>query len=87
MPPVIFVERDLLVCSVGGGLMIFPQHGSRRRNTRLLLDGGGAVVRADGEDRDRPVLGDEMSRLRRRKEEGFWLRREVVMAMNCHSWP
>ena len=86
MPPVIFVERDLLLCSVGSevdGSCL----GSRRRNTRLLLDGGGAVVRADGEDRDRPVLGDEMSRLRRRKEEGFWLRREVVMAMNCHSWP
>ena len=71
MPPVIFVERDLLVCSVGGGLMIFPQHGSRRRNTRLLLDGGGVVVRADGEDRTRPVLGDDMKSTKEKKRGGL----------------
>jgi len=31
--------------------------------------------------------GTIWSRLRRRREEGFWLQHEVVMAMNYHSWP
>ena len=66
----LFVERDLLLCSVGSeadGSCL----SSRRRNTRLLLDGGGVVVRADGEDRTRPVLGDDMKSTKEKKRGGL----------------